>query len=621
VAKQPVDRVNRFSYIQHAFLPSFRGKKMSVILRYLQFVKPYKFQIIGTVIIGIIKFSIPLIIPILIKYVVDDIIGNKVLSEQEKLNKLSFIMIMMIIVFVVLRPPVEYYRQYFAQWTANKILFDIRDRLFSHIQKLSFKYYANTRSGEIISRVINDVEQTKNFVISGLMNIWLDVATIVIAIVIMFSMDVTLTFVSLILFPLYAFSVRYFFGNLRKLTRIRSQALAEVQSYLHERVQGMAVVKSFAIEDFEQKQFDKQNRNFLTKAIDHTRWNAKSFAVVNTITDIAPLIVIGYSAYQVIQNDLSLGTMVAFIAYIEKLYSPLRRLVNSSTTITQSIASMDRVFEFLDEDYDIQDAENAIECRDVKGNIKFQNVYFSYDKSDEPVLKNICLDVKQGETIALVGMSGGGKSTLVSLIPRFYDVTKGKIMLDGIDITSYKVRSLRDKIGMVLQDNILFSESVMTNILLGKPTASEEEVIAAAKAANAHEFITNLPEGYHTKVGERGIKLSGGQKQRIAIARVFLKNPPILILDEATSSLDLESEHLIQEALEKLAKERTTFIVAHRLSTITHADRIVLIEHGEIVEVGSHEQLMNMRGHYYKLFQVQSFTSEGQFAQKTRTGG
>jgi ABC-type multidrug transport system fused ATPase/permease subunit len=594
---------------------------MSVILRYLQFVKPYKFQIIGTVIIGIIKFSIPLIIPILIKYVVDDIIGNKVLSEQEKLNKLSFIMIMMIIVFVVLRPPVEYYRQYFAQWTANKILFDIRDRLFSHIQKLSFKYYANTRSGEIISRVINDVEQTKNFVISGLMNIWLDVATIVIAIVIMFSMDVTLTFVSLILFPLYAFSVRYFFGNLRKLTRIRSQALAEVQSYLHERVQGMAVVKSFAIEDFEQKQFDKQNRNFLTKAIDHTRWNAKSFAVVNTITDIAPLIVIGYSAYQVIQNDLSLGTMVAFIAYIEKLYSPLRRLVNSSTTITQSIASMDRVFEFLDEDYDIQDAENAIECRDVKGNIKFQNVYFSYDKSDEPVLKNICLDVKQGETIALVGMSGGGKSTLVSLIPRFYDVTKGKIMLDGIDITSYKVRSLRDKIGMVLQDNILFSESVMTNILLGKPTASEEEVIAAAKAANAHEFITNLPEGYHTKVGERGIKLSGGQKQRIAIARVFLKNPPILILDEATSSLDLESEHLIQEALEKLAKERTTFIVAHRLSTITHADRIVLIEHGEIVEVGSHEQLMNMRGHYYKLFQVQSFTSEGQFAQKTRTGG
>ncbi len=559
----------------------------------------------GTVLIGILKFAIPLIIPLILKYVLDDIIGSEFLSNQEKIDKLFVLMGLMILVFVVLRPPIEYYRQYFAQWTASRILYDIRDRLFNHIQKLSFKYYANTRSGEIISRVINDVEQTKTFVISGLMNIWLDVATIVIAIIIMFSMDPSLTLVSLILFPFYGFSVRYFFGNLRKLTKVRSQALAEVQSYLHERVQGMPVIKSFAIEDFEQTQFDRQNRNFLTKAIDHTRWNAKSFAVVNTITDVAPLIVIGYSAYLVIQGNLSLGSMVAFISYIEKLYSPLRRLVNSSTTITQAIASMDRVFEFMDEKYDIQDSENAIECKNVKGNIVFENVSFAYNEGEEPVLRNISLDVKKGETIAFVGMSGGGKSSLVSLIPRFYDVTNGRILLDGVDTTTLKVRSLRDKIGMVLQDNILFSESVMTNILLGKPTATEREVIEAAKAANAHQFIMNLPEGYHTKVGERGVKLSGGQKQRIAIARVFLKNPPILVLDEATSALDLESEHLIQEALDKLAKERTTFVVAHRLSTITHADRIVLIEHGEIVEIGRHEELMQKKGGYYRLFQVQ----------------
>ncbi|WP_147535587.1 ABC transporter ATP-binding protein [Bacillus marasmi] len=578
---------------------------MGSIFRYLQFVKPYKFQIMGTVLIGILKFAIPLIIPLILKYVLDDIIGSEFLSNQEKIDKLFVLMGLMILVFVVLRPPIEYYRQYFAQWTASRILYDIRDRLFNHIQKLSFKYYANTRSGEIISRVINDVEQTKTFVISGLMNIWLDVATIVIAIIIMFSMDPSLTLVSLILFPFYGFSVRYFFGNLRKLTKVRSQALAEVQSYLHERVQGMPVIKSFAIEDFEQTQFDRQNRNFLTKAIDHTRWNAKSFAVVNTITDVAPLIVIGYSAYLVIQGNLSLGSMVAFISYIEKLYSPLRRLVNSSTTITQAIASMDRVFEFMDEKYDIQDSENAIECKNVKGNIVFENVSFAYNEGEEPVLRNISLDVKKGETIAFVGMSGGGKSSLVSLIPRFYDVTNGRILLDGVDTTTLKVRSLRDKIGMVLQDNILFSESVMTNILLGKPTATEREVIEAAKAANAHQFIMNLPEGYHTKVGERGVKLSGGQKQRIAIARVFLKNPPILVLDEATSALDLESEHLIQEALDKLAKERTTFVVAHRLSTITHADRIVLIEHGEIVEIGRHEELMQKKGGYYRLFQVQ----------------
>lgn len=584
---------------------SLRGERLGSIVRYLKFVKPYLFQIIGTILIGIIKFAIPLIIPILIKYVIDDIIGSDILSKQDKLDKLLFIMSIMLIVFVVLRPPIEYYRQYYAQWTANRILYDIRDRLFTHIQKLSFKYYANTRSGEVISRVINDVEQTKSFVITGLMNLWLDVATIVIAILIMFSMNKPLTLASLVLFPFYAFSIKYFFGNLRMLTRKRSQALAEVQSYLHERVQGMPVIKSFAIEDYEQTQFDKQNRNFLTKAIDHTRWNAKAFAVVNTITDIAPLIVIGFSAYQVIQNDLSIGTMIAFIAYIDKLYGPLRRLVNSSTTLTQSIASMDRVFELIDEKYDIQDSADAIECKKVNGNITFENISFAYDSNEEPVLKNLSLAVKKGETVALVGMSGGGKSTLISLLPRFYDVTEGRILLDDIDIRSFKVRSLRDKIGMVLQDNILFSESVITNILLGKPSATESEVIEAAKAANAHDFIMSLPEGYQTKVGERGIKLSGGQKQRIAIARMFLKNPPILVLDEATSALDLESEHYIQEALEILAKERTTFIVAHRLSTITHADRIVLIEHGKVVEEGSHEQLMRMKGNYHKLFQVQ----------------
>ncbi|MCK6207271.1 ABC transporter ATP-binding protein/permease [Bacillus infantis] len=571
----------------------------------MKFVKPYRLQIIGTLLIGIIKFAIPLLIPLLIKYVIDDIVGNDLLSQSGKTERLLWIMGAMIVIFVLARPPIEYYRQYFAQWTASKILYDIRDSLFHHIQKLSFKFYSNNRAGEIISRVINDVEQTKTFVVTGLMNLWLDIATIIIAVVIMFNMDITLTIVSLILFPFYAFSVRYFFGNLRKLTRVRSQALAEVQGYLHERVQGMAVVKSFAIEDHEQKQFDSQNKNFLEKAIDHTKWNAKAFAVVNTITDIAPLIVIGYSGYLVIQDDLSIGTMMAFIAYIDRLYNPLRRLVNSSTTLTQSIASMDRVFELADEKYDIDDSPDSIEVTNVKGHIQFNHVDFSYDKEEETVLKDISLDVRQGETIALVGMSGGGKSSLISLIPRFYDVTKGEILLDGTDIRRFKVRSLRDKIGIVLQDNILFSESVKTNILLGKPHASDEEVIAAAKAANAHDFIMNLPEGYETKVGERGVKLSGGQKQRVAIARIFLKNPPILILDEATSALDLESEHLIQEALEKLAKDRTTFIVAHRLSTITHADRIVHIENGEIAEIGNHEELMARQGHYYNLFQVQ----------------
>ncbi|MBS8266844.1 ABC transporter ATP-binding protein [Mesobacillus boroniphilus] len=582
---------------------------MGSIRRYLKFVKPYRLQIIGTILIGILKFAIPLLIPLLIKFVLDDVIGNETLEKDEKIDKLVWVMGVMIVVFVVLRPPIEYYRQYFAQWTASKILYDIRDRLFTHMQRLSYKYYSNTRAGEVISRMINDVEQTKTFVVTGLMNLWLDVATILIAAAIMFSMDVQLTFVSLILFPFYAFSVKFFFGNLRKLTRERSQALAGVQSYLHERVAGISVIKSFAIEDYEQTQFDRQNKNFLTKALEHTSWNAKAFAVVNTITDIAPLLVIGFSGYQVLQGNLTIGEMAAFIAYIDRLYNPLRRLVNSSTTLTQSIASMDRVFEFMDEKYDIKDSPDAIELKKVHGDISFRNVSFSYEEDGETVLKNLNIEVNKGETIALVGMSGGGKSSFVSLIPRFFDVTDGEILLDGKDIRAFKVRSLRDKIGMVAQDNILFSESVKSNILLGRPGASDEEVIQAAKAANAHDFIMNLPEGYDTKVGERGVKLSGGQKQRVAIARVFLKNPPILILDEATSALDLESEHLIQEAIEKLAKDRTTFVVAHRLSTITHADRIVLIEHGEIVEDGSHDELMVKQGGYHRLFQVQQLES------------
>lgn len=573
--------------------------------RYLRWVKPYKWPILGAIIIGIIKFAIPLLIPLLMKYVLDDIIGNESLTASDKQQHLLLIMGIMFVIFVVLRPPIEYYRQYFAQWAGSKILFDIRNQLFTHLNKLSFKYYSNTRTGEVISRVINDVEQTKNFVITGLMNVWLDVATILIAIAIMFTMDVKLTFVSIVLFPLFVFSVRYFFGNLRKLTRERSQALAEVQSYLHERVQGMPVIKSFAIEEHEERNFQKQNQHFLDKALEQTSWTAKSFAVVNTITEIAPLLVIGYSAYQVIGGNLSVGTMVAFIAYIERLYGPLRRLVNSSTTLTQAVASMDRVFELLDEKYDVEDKQGAIMCRDIKGDIEFKQVGFAYQEGNEEVLKNIDINIKHGETIALVGMSGGGKSSLVGLIPRFYDVTAGEILLDGVDIRDYQIHSLRDKIGMVLQDNILFSESIESNIMLGNPDASKEEVIAAAKAANAHGFIMDLPEGYNTKVGERGVKLSGGQKQRVAIARVFLKNPPILILDEATSALDLESEHLIQESLERLAKNRTTLIVAHRLTTITHADRIIMIEHGEVVESGNHETLMRKQGQYYKLFQVQ----------------
>ncbi len=574
--------------------------------------QPYKGKIILTVLIGIVKFSIPLLMPLIIKYVIDDIINAEDMTQAERLDQLFLILGGAFLVFLILRPPIEYIRQYLAQWIGSNILYDIREKLFDHIQRLSLRFYSRTKTGEIISRVIHDVEQTKTFVITGLMNIWLDMFTIVIAIIIMLTMDPWLTLVSIALFPFYGFAVKYFYARLRKLTRDRSQALAEVQGHLHERVQGVPVTRSFALEDHEQEQFDVKNKNFLDKAITHTNWNAYTYSVTNTITDLAPLLVIAFAGYQVITGSLTVGTMVAFVGYMDRVYNPLRRLVNSATVLTQSIASMDRVFEFVDEKYDIIDKPGAKKMEHVRGDVKVEGVSFRYDEEDPLVLKNVNLDINQGETIAFVGMSGGGKSTLISLIPRFYDVTSGRISIDGTDIRDFEARSLRDNIGMVLQDNILFSESIAMNIRMGNPDATDEQMIEAAKAANAHEFIMNLPNGYDTLVGERGVKLSGGQKQRVAIARVFLKNPPLLVLDEATSALDLESEHLIQNALERLASERTTFIVAHRLSTITHADRIVHIENGEIVEVGSHQELMKKQGHYYDLYQVQELDDHKQ---------
>ena len=570
----------------------------------MEFVKPYNWQIFLTIIIGVIKFAIPLFIPILIKIVVDDIIGGD-MATDEKIQQLVYWLGGTALVFLIVRPPIEYYRQYLAQLVSNKILYDIRQKLYIHLQKLSLKYYSNTRAGEVISRVINDVEQTKNFVMIGLMNVWLDLATILIAIGITLTMNVKLTLVTLIAFPFYAFSVKYFFGKLRDLTRKRSQALAGVQSYLHERVQGMSIIKTFTLEKHEQKLFNETNGEFLDKAVDQTIWNAKAFAVVNTITDIAPLLVIAYAGYEAIHGRLSVGTMAAFIAYIERLYSPLRRLVNSSTTLTQSFASMDRVFELMDEKYDIIDKPGAKNLGNTFGEVTFSNVSFQYEKGGQTILNNINLQVNSGETVAFVGMSGGGKSTIISLIPRFYDVSDGSVKIDGKDVRDVTIESLRQQIGIVLQDNILFSESVKSNILMGKPGASDEEVIEAAKAANAHDFIMELPEGYETKVGERGVKLSGGQKQRVAIAREYMKNPTILVLDEATSALDLESESLIQDSLERLAQNRTTIIVAHRLSTITHADKICVIENGELAEEGSHSELMKSKGVYYNLFQIQ----------------
>ena len=504
----------------------------------------------------------------------------------------------------------NYYMQSVGHIMGSHIETDMRTDLFSHLQKLSFNYYSETKVGQIMSRMTSDLFEVTEFSHHCPEEFFIAGIKIVVSFIILCGMNVPLTLCMFAVLPMMLIATRYFNKQMRRVFKERNKQVGEINAQVEDSLLGIRVVKSFANEAIEEKKFDKGNKKFLE--IKKRSYECMAaFATSNRIFDgLMYIIVVIIGALQIREGRLTAAEFTAYLLYANMLLNSIRRIVEFTEQFQRGMTGIERFFEIMDVPCEITDSPDAKPLGEVKGAVSFEDVGFHYGDNDHDVLHHLNLQVRAGESVALVGPSGSGKTTLCNLIPRFYDVTEGRIRIDGKNIKDVTLQSLRNAIGMVQQEVYLFSGSVYDNIVYGKPGASKEEVIAAAKMAGAHDFISALPDGYDTFVGERGVKLSGGQKQRISIARVFLKNPPILILDEATSALDNESERLVQQSLEKLAKGRTVFTIAHRLTTIRGADTIWVLTDKGVEEQGSHSELMKKGGLYAHLYEM--YTDKGE---------
>jgi subfamily B ATP-binding cassette protein MsbA len=523
-------------------------------------------------------------------------------SAQHQLNFL----LGSLLVYLPLWAVLVFFRAFLAGTGGQRVIFKLRNDLYDHIQTLPLSFFQKNRSGSVVSRMTSDIAAAQNFIGNACTNLWMDSLSVIILGAFLFSVDWRLACVAFAILPLWITSVRVFGQRIRRHSLAVQEGLSELSGVVQEKVSGATVVKAFARERGEMLSFLKLHRALLNRQVDQVRANAMNMTASNLLTTLAPVTVVMYGAHEVFTGRLSVGTLLMFYVMLNTFYNPLQRITDLAAVIATSSAAIERIFQILDEKPDVVDKPDAIELKaPAKGRISFEHVHFTYEGADRDILSDINLTVEPGQVIAFVGPSGAGKSTLIQLLPRFYDVVSGRIRLDGYDIRDLKMSSLRKQIGMVLQDNILFTGTIRENILYGRPNASDREILDAAIAANADGFINEMPDGYETQIGERGTKLSGGQKQRIAITRAFLRNPPVLILDEATSALDSESEKQIQSALNRLMVGRTTLIIAHRLSTIMHADKIVVMQHGRIVQTGTHRELLEAGGVYAQLYKAQ----------------
>jgi ABC-type multidrug transport system fused ATPase/permease subunit len=493
---------------------------------------------------------------------------------------------------------------YIRHALGEKFILDLRVRLYAYLQKMSLSFFERTSTGELMSRVTNDLSALEHFVTHGSALTAVDLVRLIGGSIILFVLDWRLAALVLIPVPILAVALRHYNTKIRPVYRSVRARLGDINAKLQDNLSGIRVIQAFAREEMERRRFTTESERYYQARVKGIRYWSVFFPAIRFLGAMGTVIVLGVGALMVVNGEMSLGTLVAFLSYTTSFYEPINRLTEVDNIFQEAIAAGERIFEILDETTDVGDAPEAHDLKTIQGKMIFDQVAFRYGTGDK-VLHDIAFEMAPGEMVALVGPSGAGKTSIANLICRFYDPNQGKITIDGHDLRRIKLSSLRQQVAVVLQDSFLFNNSVVENLLYGKPDAIRDELIQAAKAANAHDFIMRLPEGYDTEIGERGVKLSGGQKQRLALARAILADPRILILDEATSSVDAEAEFLIQQALERVLEGRTSLVIAHRLSTVRNADKIIVLDQGHIVEIGKHEELLQSGGLYNQLYQRQ----------------
>lgn len=574
---------------------------MELYKRLLRYTKPYAWHILISLVCSLLVGGATSLSAMLVKNVVDQIFINK---DEVMLRYIP----LMVLGLIAMQGVASFGQSYFIEGVGQRIILQFRRELFAHLQRLSLRFFAQNTTGALVSRITSDVTLLQNAVANIVSDAIRQGVTAIGLLIVVFYRHWQLAIIALLVLPIAMGIVTYFGRKMRHNSRNLQLKMADINHLLYEKLSGIRIVKAFCAEKIEEDYFTEVITGYFTTAMHSVTIQAINGSLSEVLGGIGVAGVIWYGGHQVIRGETTPGTFFSFITALLLLYEPLKRISRYNMKIQQALAAADRVFEILDMSPDIVEAEHAVELSPIRHGIAYQKVSFKYEH--DPILQEISFSATAGQVTAFVGLSGAGKTTLLSLLPRFYDVTEGSIQIDDIDIRQATFASLRGQIGIVTQDVILFHDTVANNIAYGVPNYALDDVIQAAKIANAHEFIEKLPNGYQTFIGERGTRLSGGQRQRLAIARAILKNPPIIILDEATSSLDSESERLVQEAIANLMQNRTTLVIAHRLSTIQKANQIIVLDAGKIIERGTHQELLGKGGVYARLYATQMLHGE-----------